>query len=510
MLETSAGPAAIPPPRRRDTAERPDPPASLLSGQAALAMLRRRTLPLLACATLIPTLAAVALHRTTPLFTATGTVIYDPNEYKPRELQSILRVDPTTPTTMASEAAVLGGMVGIERVAGDLDLFAKPAFNAALRPPSRLARAASWLRARLGLPEPPAPDPAGEPARNAVLLGVQQVLEVRPIGTSRVLEATFTADDPVLAAAVVNRLVDVYIRDQLAAKFRAVRRAQDWLESRAAELRLEVRKGEDKVAAYRARQGMVSGMHAGLDAEQMSTQTENLARARNDLAQAEGRLDAARDGAGAAAQAAVAPSVVEAQQQADMLGAQLQTMLSRLGPNHPDVRAAQRQIEAARRAVTAARARVVGATDAEVRAARARVATLEHELGSARTQSENQGEAQIPLREMERDLEASRTLLQSVLDRLQETSQQAAVESADARALSLALPPNEPSFPRTRPMLAAALAFGVLFGVLVAYLMELADTTLKSGEDVRAFLGVPCLALIPRVGKRALRWMRIA
>jgi len=254
---------------------------------------------------------------------------------------------------------------------------------------------------------------------------------------------------------------------------------------------------------------MVRGMHAGLDAEQVSTETENLVRARSDLAQAEGRQDAARNGAGEAAQADVAPSVVDAQQQVDMLTAQLQTLLARLGPNHPDVRAAERQIEQARRAVVAARARVVGAADAEVRAARARVATLEQELGQARTQSENLGEARIPLGAMERDLEASRTLLQAVLDRLQETHQQAAVESADARALSLALPPPEPSFPRTRPTLAAAAVFGLLFGVLVAYLMELADTTLKSGEDVREFLGVACLALIPRVGKRALRWMRI-
>ncbi|HEY5301973.1 MAG TPA: hypothetical protein VIJ55_14955 [Acetobacteraceae bacterium] len=243
MLETSAGPAATPPPRRRDAAERSSPPAGRLSGQAAVAIARRRLVPLLACAIMIPALAAVALHQTVPRFTATGTVLYNPNEYKPRELQSILRVDPTTAATMASEAEVLGGLRSIERVATQLDLFAKPAFNPALRPPSLVARITSWARARLGLGEPRPPDPTGEPARNAVLLAVQQALDVRAIGTSQVLEVSFTADDRVLAAAVVNRLIDVYIRDQLATKFGAVRRAQDWLEDRAAELRLEVRKG---------------------------------------------------------------------------------------------------------------------------------------------------------------------------------------------------------------------------------------------------------------------------
>ncbi len=509
MLESSAGPAAAIPPRRPAASERPGAPheTGTVSAQAVLGMLRRRLVALLACAALIPALAAVALRETTPRYTADGTVIYDPNEYRPREMQSILRVDPTTPAIMASQAEVLRGLRSIEQVADQLGLFTQPEFNPALRPASAIACIARWLRARLGFALPKAADPTGEPARNAVLLAVQQALEVRTVAGSRVLQVSFTAGDNVLAAAVVNRLIDVYIRDQLAAKFRAVRRAQDWLESRAAELRLEVRTAEDRVAAYRSREGIVRGMHAGLDAEQISTQTEALTRARSELAEAEGRLDAARNGAGAAA---VAPSVVEAQQQVDLLTTQLQSMLVRLGPNHPDVRAAQRQIDQARRAVAAARERVEGATEAAVRAARARVAMLEQELARARSQSESQGEAQIPLHEMERDLDASRTLLQSVLDRLQETRQQAAVESADARDLSLALPPTEPSFPRTRPTLAAAAAFGVLFGLLVAYLMELADTTIKSGEEARGVLGLPCLALIPSVGRRTLRGMQIS
>jgi len=473
-------------------------------------VLRRRFRALLACAVLIPALSLIALRQTTPRYTASGTVIYDPNEYKPREMQSILRVDPTTPATMASQAEVLRNLRGVEQVADQLGLFARPEFNPARRPASALARVARWTEARLGLPLPRPVDPASETARNAVLLAVQQALEVRAVAGSRVLEVSFTVNDPVLAAAVVNRLIDVYIRDQLAAKFRAVRRAQDWLESRAAELKVEVRTAEDRVAAYRSREGMVRGMHAGLDAEQISTQTETLARARSELAQAEGRLDVARNGVGVAAQAAVAPSVVEAQQQADLLAAQLQSLLARLGPNHPDVRAAQRQVEQAQRAVASARERVVGATEAEVRAARARVAMLEEELARARSQSESQGEAQIPLHEMERDLDASRTLLQSVLDRLQEIRQQAAVESADARELSLALPPAEPSFPRARPMLAIAAALGVLLGLLAAYLMELADTTLKSGEEVRSLLALPCLALIPSLGRRALRGVPVA
>ena len=62
-----------------------------------------------------------------------------------------------------------------------------------------------------------------------------------------------------------------------------------------------------------------------------------------------------------------------------------------------------------------------------------------------------------------------------------------------------ALIPGRPSFPRTGPWMAAAMAFGIVLGLLLVYVRELTDSTFRSGEDVRTVLGLPCLALIPRI-----------
>ena len=337
---------------------------------------------------------------------------------------------------------------------------------------------------------------------------MQRAVAVRTVNASHVMEVTFTAEKPVLAAAVVNNLMDTYIKGQLAAKFSAVDKARVWLETRAVELRAEVRNQEDRIAAYRARQGLVQGVHAGLNTEQISQLTEDLARARADLANAEGRLDAARNRTGAATLAAVAPSVVTLREQDSALAAQLQGLTTRLGPNHPDVLALRRQIEQVKRDVAAETGRVVAATEAEVRVARDRVAALQADLAAAQTRVDHSELAQVPLNAQERDADASRTLLATVLARIQETAQRAAVETVDAREVSLALPPDGPSFPRTGPMLAAAAAFGLLFGLFVVYLQELADTSLRSGEDVRG-LGLACLALIPEVPRRRLGRFRV-
>jgi polysaccharide biosynthesis transport protein len=512
MLEKPAEPDHAPAPRpaRGPVGGRAGPGREVepISGYAVLAALHRRWGALVACIVLVPVLAFIALRQTTPRYTATGALLYDPSEYKPRELQSILRVDPTTEAVMASQAEILRSLRAVERIAHRLDLAHRPEFGVALRPapePLRLIREViAFLAPADTEPSRQAVPSAIDPAKAAMLLRVQHAIEVRTVNASRVLEVSFTAEDPALAAAVVESLMQIYMQDQLDAKLEAVRAAQTWLERRATDLRAEVRAAEDKIALYRARQGLVQGEHAPLDAEQMSNLTEGLAHARSELAAAQGRLAAARDGSAVAAEAAVAPSVVQQRGEEVAFAAQLRSMLVRLGPNHPDVRAAQRQLDELRRSVGAAQGRVVAATEAEVRAAQARVNALEEDLAQAQTRAEIGAEAQIPLNAMERDAEASRNLLQSVLGRLQETVQQAAVERPDARELSRALPPVDPSFPRARPMLAAAAAFGLLFGLLVVYLLEISDTSLRSGEDARALFDLPCLALVPEITRRAL------
>jgi succinoglycan biosynthesis transport protein ExoP len=469
-----------------------------------LAVVRRRRLPLTATTLLVPLLAWLALGQMTPRFSAVATVLYEPNAFAVRELQSILRADPTTEAVMSSQAEIVRGLTIAERVANQLHLAEIPEFNTSLRPLGLVQRGLKQVSALFGVAKPAVAADV-EDARSAVILAVRDATSVAIAKSSRVLEITFTSQDRRLAAAAANLIADLYIRDQLDVKFAAVRHATDWLETRVVELRRDVGKAEDRVAAYRASRGLAKGVLAGLNTEQVSRLSADLAQARNEMAQVQARLDAARGRTGAAAQAAIAPSVTLLRSQQEVLGAQLQSTLARQGPRHPESLALQSQYAEASRSVAAEIARVVAAAAAELRADRERVASLEAALRAATATQDSNDQAQVPLNALERDSEASRTLLQSVLERVQQTVQQNAIETPDARLISAALPPSQPSFPRAAPLLAGAVVFGLFFGLLLAYLLELADATFRSGEDVRSLLGLPCFALVPEIPSDALR-----
>ncbi|HET6307332.1 MAG TPA: cellulose synthase operon protein YhjQ/BcsQ [Rhodopila sp.] len=510
MLDRPIDIARAEPPRNRELPGSPgrenEASRESLAGFLTAVRLRRKTL--VATIVLIPLCALLTLRQVTPLYTATGSLIYDPSEYKAQELQSVLRADPTTESIMASQAEILHSLHIAEQVAIRGNLFASPAFNPALRPPGLVHRTKARVRSLLGMEEETPPEPVYGPvwdqARDRTLQAVQDALHAAAVRASHVVEVSFTAEDPMVAAAAVNNAMDAYIKEQYAAKHRAVEGATRLLETQAAELRRQVHDLEERMSAYRTSHALGQGIHAGTDTEEITHLTEDLAKAQSDRAAATARLDAARGRAGAEAQAAVAPSVTQLRAQQEQLAGQIKALQVRLGSAHPEVQGLNRQLADSQRALSAEIARVVAATGAEERAATERVRTLEGVLDQAKAAAESSARAQIPLNAMNRDLDAARGQLQAVLDRIEQMAQQASVESSEAHEISQAVPPDRPSSPRVVQTMAAAVVAAVFLGVLLIYLLHLTDTTLHSGLEMRAATGLPCLALVPEVVRRSL------
>jgi succinoglycan biosynthesis transport protein ExoP len=517
MLDRPAdisGAAPIPERGSRRSASDPPPGFSRHGAAGFFSGIRQRRKALIATIVLVPFCAYLTLAQVRPLYTATGSLIYEPSSYRMREMQSILRDDPTTEAMMASQAEILHSLHIAQKVADRGNLFVNPEFNASLRPPGLAHTFLRGLRWLLGMEiDAPPPEPIYGPVlareRDRTLQAVQDALHASPLRFSHVVEVSFVAGDPLVAAAAVNNAMDAYIKEQYAAKHRLVDTANAVLKKEADDLRRQVRLAEERMSSYRTEHGLSQGMHAGTDIEEITHLTEDLVKAQSERAAANARLDAARGKAGAEAQAAVAPSVVQLRVQSDQLAGQIQGQRARLGTAHPEVQSLNQQLTAGQHALSAEIARVVAATGAEQHAATDRVETLEHLLVVAKDAAEKSARAQIPLHDMNRDLEAAKVQLQAVLDRIQQTAQQAAVESSEAHEISEAIPPEHPSSPHTMQAMMAFGAAGVFLGLLLVYVLQLVDTTILNGKELRDQTGLPCFALVPEVDRRALGHLKI-
>ncbi|MDR3529695.1 MAG: hypothetical protein P4L90_03915 [Rhodopila sp.] len=509
-----SGSAPVPDGGARRTPSGPEHRLTRDSLPGFVSALRQRRTTLVATMLAVPLCAYLVLSQITPRYTATGSLIYQISEYQPRQLQSMVQPSPVTEATITSQAEVLESQHVAQRVAERGNLFANPEFNPFIRPPGLIQRLTGVVRRLLGMesgnaPQEPVYGPVIDRPRDITVMAVQAALHASPVRFSHVVEVTFTANDPTVAAAAVNNAMDIYIKGLYADRHAKIEAGTNLLLNQAKELRRVVEREEEKVSAYRAQHGLSQGIHAGTDTEQISHLSEDLAKAKSERASADAKLDAARGRAGATAQAAVAPSVERLREQQQQLAGQIKAQQARLGSAHPEVQGLGRQFAETQRALADETARVIAATEAEQHAAADRVATLERNLREAEAAATQAAKEQLPLNGIDRDLEAAREQLRSVLGLIQQTAHQTSLETSEAHEISQALPPERPESPRMVPAMAAAVAAGIFLGLMLVYVLYLTDSTLRSGDDLRLITGLPCLALIPEVGKRVLGHLKI-
>src|SRR5689334_8722921 len=117
------------PPADRRPPARPMPASSALpiepeglTVNALLAALKRRRWVLILCLLLFPTVAYVATRQLTPRYTASASVMFEPEGYNARELQSILREDTTTDAVLASQVEIIRSLSISRRIVRQFDL----------------------------------------------------------------------------------------------------------------------------------------------------------------------------------------------------------------------------------------------------------------------------------------------------------------------------------------------------------------------------------------------------
>jgi capsular exopolysaccharide synthesis family protein len=108
---------------------------------------------------------------------------------------------------------------------------------------------------------------------------------------------------------------------------------------------------------------------------------------------------------------------------------------------------------------------------------------------------------QLTLAELESTTESYRKIYEAYQQAFTEAVQRQSFPVSNARVITTATRPLTKSSPRGRLILAFAGLAGVLVGLALAFIRQALDHTVRSATQIRAKVGLPCLALIPRLGR---------
>ncbi|MES0195851.1 exopolysaccharide transport family protein [Mesorhizobium sp. M0011] len=324
-----------------------------------------------------------------------------------------------------------------------------------------------------------------------------------------VLDVIVTAKSADKAALLANAIAQAYLVDQASARAKMARDASESITARLDEQRKRVQQAENAVEAYKSANNMVMAAGNLVSDQELTEINTQLAAAQSRTAALKAQVDQMRrqSGTADATSEAMRSAVISSlRAQEATLVDQVSQLGTELGPRHPSLIAAQQQLRDTRQLIARELGRIATATETDYERALANQQALEAKVAGMKSKSLDTDQASVRLRELQRDLEALRSVYSNYLQRAQETREQINVDSTNARIISNAMPALKKSWPPLPLLLLGAIFGGLGLGTGLALIAEYSSPTVLSSAQMQSAIDAPVLGVVPAKSGTGRRW----
>ncbi len=382
-------------------------------------------------------------------------------------------VDLITDKMVQSQVSVMKSRDIATRVVDQLGLDNKVEYNAKLRPDSFLGN----VSISLGFKDDPQIFTPKDLATKALLAGVT----IYPLPETNAIGIKSVSTNAELAAATANVIAKTYVLSTHEIGATSNDRVRSWMSAQIEDLRAKVSTSDTAVEKYRSEAGLLKGTNATLGMQQISelnSQITVVEAARGD-AQAKvdevRRLLAARGTVEASAD--ILSNTVVQNLREQQVGAErkVSELSATYLPSHPKMMAAQKELTSINTQVRNEAMRVAESLQGQAKVANQRAASLRAELAKQKGSQTAANASDVKLQALQRDADANRTLLQTMLNRYADANarQNASQQPGFARIIQSAVVSPSIYFPKAGPILLLSTLAGLVLGFGLAFVLEL-------------------------------------
>lgn len=463
-------------------------------------------------------LAAVVLHFIPPRFEAdTVLEISQRQPPIPSDSSTPERQDNSIDDLMVnSQIDAIVATPVLDAVISQLKLDQDPEFNPILaaRMPSELwtpiAAALDFARgveARIRSYVSPSQGQPRDLEHRLVQDKLRGALAVSVKGKSRNIVLTATSESPEKAAAIANAVAAAFLENRLNVQSGHMTQITGWLDNRLTQLREKMMQSEQTLEKLRTNLGQYKGMTTTLLSEQLSQITRQLIDAQAEQSATQAKFQQiqrlGKQGAeiGAADNVLASPMIRSLREQKTQLTAQRSEELTRLGPRNPDVISVNSQIAQIDHAIDAEVDRISKNASDQMKVLNSRVSALDQAKRDLEKRIDVQNEGLVSVEQLQKNAETDRKTYEAFAVYRDKLAGLTAVLPPAAELLSTATAPVNPSYPRQMMILVGVALAALLLTATLALLREHLDDRFRNSQDVEAVLGLPTLALIPRISE---------
>ncbi len=447
-------------------------PAGLIDPALLVSAVWRARWLIVLCGVLGAAIAAAYAYSTPKIYASTTQILLDPRDIKVIQNE-------VTPNGLPSEATlalvesqlaviysneILARAVEAEGLTTDPEYVGGSALGIG-------AITASINRALFGEAEPEAVDPRRRELR--VIGALRRNLSVTRDPNSFIINLTVKSQVPERAARLSTTIARLFIDNLAVVQADTARRASESLSSRLSELRSRVVSAERAVEAYKAENALIGVGGRLVDDDYIIRMNDQLARARADITALRVRAGSMQNASvedvvqGTLPEELTSEALTRLRTTYSQLAQESAVLRARLGPRHPQRIASDEALASARSAIEAELRRIVSAAQTELARAELTEQQLSSQTDELKAKQVTTSGSFVRLRELEREVDASRAVYEAFLLRARETGEQESINTANVRIVSEAVPALDPVSLSRRVVIAAG---GIVGGVLAAAL----------------------------------------
>jgi len=343
--------------------------------------------------------------------------------------------------------------------------------------------------------------------RNAVLGNLRGHLTIARVPRTQMITISYVSKSPRLSASIVNALESEFIKNNFVAHYSSTQQVTNWLTGQIDDLRAVVQDSQDRMVDLQKKLGIsaLDPTHSMIVQEitnlekgaSDATEQRVLQEARYHIIESlpPDRVHDAQTPAGMEAAQGLLESL---RAQRATLRAQLAHDQPYYGPNYPEVKRLNGQIQELDGAIAQQEKLVVDKAKDAYGIAHAAEDKAKGVLNSRVHELYGQRDDIVKYELLSEEYESNRRMYESILARLREAAVDAGLDSADISVVDLASLPIQPSSTSPVAMGEMGLGFGLFGGLALALLLERMDTRMRDSKQIQELLGVPAIAIVPQ------------
>src|SRR3990172_7196435 len=433
-------------------------------------------------------LGALSRYLETPVYRATALIQID---WEKINLVQDVMVNPTRGMAdlYGTQEKIVKSRILAERVVDDLRLGEHPLF---VRDPSAAADS--------------------QKLAHSIARSILGMIDVRRVEKTQLMEVSFVTPDPELSADLVNSQIEQYIQFNIDSESGVARGTSEFIDGEVEELRRDIMEKEKVLRDGARNKALVMGdsRDENIVMQRLATLNLQLTEAEAERAAAEAKVRSISRADGRSMEEVRNSSAVRELERKRLAPAhKREEFASTFGPDWPEMKRIKSAIAEVERSlddtVKEEARKIVAEVRASYQEARDRETMIRRSLEEQKSSVQDLQMATADFEQVKVELSNQRQMLQGLLKRRSETDLNADLgerQPVKIKIIERAEPSTGPFAPGARRRMMMVALLGLVLGVATAYLIDHWDDSIHTVDDLKRYIPLPYLGMIPRYGDR--------